>query len=120
MARTTRQEWAKRVERWQSSDLTASEFATEIGVNPRTLSYWKWILKNEVKAQAPKRTKRARKAKVAFTEVMTAAPPPGALTEPADAGVEIRVQAGWSIRVTSSFDEMALRRVLACMNEATA
>ena len=34
--RTSREVWAKRVQRWQDSDLTAAEFAAEIGVNPKT------------------------------------------------------------------------------------
>jgi hypothetical protein len=44
MARESRETWAKRVERWRDSGLTAAEFAAEVGVNPRTLSYWKWRL----------------------------------------------------------------------------
>jgi hypothetical protein len=32
------------VERWASSGLTAREYATEIGVNHRTLAYWKYRL----------------------------------------------------------------------------
>jgi hypothetical protein len=49
--RVGREEWAKRVERWADSGLTASEFAAELGINPRTLSYW-----NVVRARARGRT----------------------------------------------------------------
>ena len=53
--------WAKRVERWKESGLTAKEFATEIGVNPRTLSHWKWMLskgeRGREKTGVKKRTK---------------------------------------------------------------
>lgn len=111
MTRTTRENWAKRIERWQSSDLTANEFATEIGVNPRTLSYWKWVLQSESRMRKPSKGKArtARKAPaIHFEEVGVAA-----LSE--DAGVEIRASSGWSVRVSASFDDQALRRVLACI-----
>ena len=36
-ARVEREEWAKRVERWRDSGLRTAEFATELGINPRTL-----------------------------------------------------------------------------------
>jgi hypothetical protein len=42
--RTSREEWAKRVERWKNSGLTAKEFAGELGFNPRSLVFWKWQL----------------------------------------------------------------------------
>ena len=34
--------WAKRVERWQRSGLSAREFAARHGLNGRTLAYWGW------------------------------------------------------------------------------
>lgn len=113
MTRTTREQWAKRIERWQSSDLTAKEFATEIGVNPRTLSYWKWVLQSESGVRTPAKDKAsigtARKTPtVRFEEV-------GVAALSADAGVEIRASSGWSVRVSASFDDQALRRVLACI-----
>ena len=39
MARATREMWAKRVERWADSELTAKEFAAEVGINAGTLVY---------------------------------------------------------------------------------
>ncbi|HKP55831.1 MAG TPA: hypothetical protein VJV78_03895 [Polyangiales bacterium] len=33
--------WAKRIERWRQSGLTAKEFAAELDVRPNSLSYWK-------------------------------------------------------------------------------
>lgn len=44
MEGASREVWAKRVERWVDSGLTAKEFAAEMGINPRTLTYWKWRL----------------------------------------------------------------------------
>jgi hypothetical protein len=36
MERVSREAWAKRVERWRGSGLTAAEYAAEIGVKPQT------------------------------------------------------------------------------------
>jgi hypothetical protein len=47
MAKTTSAEWAKRVERWQDSGLTAKEFAAELNVNAGTLAYWKYKLRRK-------------------------------------------------------------------------
>lgn len=47
MARASAAEWAKRVERWKASGLTANEFAAETGVNPTTLSNWRRRLSKE-------------------------------------------------------------------------
>jgi hypothetical protein len=44
MAKSTREEWAKRVRRWKQSGLAAREFEAWTGINARTLSYWKWRL----------------------------------------------------------------------------
>ena len=43
--RVEREEWAKRVERWRDSGLTTVEFAAELGISPKTLTYWAWTLK---------------------------------------------------------------------------
>jgi transposase-like protein len=53
MARQTRQVWAKQVERWIDSGLTAKEFAAEIGVNPNTLAGWRWRLGQDAAPPAP-------------------------------------------------------------------
>ena len=107
MARTPREIWAKRVERWQSSELTAKEFAAEIGVNDRTLAHWKWILGKDVAARSPARRRRDRGGVVKFTEL--ALEP----TAPVPASpIEIVVDQSLVIRVDRQFDEDTLRRVL--------
>ena len=45
--RVSRDEWAKRVERWRDSGLTTAEFAAELGINPHSVTYWAWALKRE-------------------------------------------------------------------------
>ncbi len=47
---TRREEWRKRVERWQDSGLTAQEFAMEMGLNVGTLRHWKYTLAREARA----------------------------------------------------------------------
>lgn len=81
MGRATRQEWAKRVERWVDSGLTAAEFAAEMGINARTLTYWKYQLKKEagsptrktIKAGQPRARPRAETVPP-FVQVEPAAP----------------------------------------------
>ena len=107
MSRTPREMWAKRVERWQSSNLTAKEFAAEIGVNDRTLAHWKWILGKEGAGRSPARRRRDRGAVVKFTEL---AVEPTALM--AGSPIEIVVEQDLVIRVGRQFDEDTLRRVL--------
>jgi hypothetical protein len=65
MARVSREVWAKRVERWKDSGLSAKEFAAELDVSPNTLTFWKWKLrKDETVPAAPsvgaRRTNEAR------------------------------------------------------------
>jgi hypothetical protein len=60
-SRVGREEWAKRVERWRDSGLTTAEFAAELGINSRTLTYWAWALKRE--ARGRKRTRGAKNRK---------------------------------------------------------
>ncbi len=39
-----REAWAKRVERWKDSGLSAKEYAAETGLNAHSLSWWRWRL----------------------------------------------------------------------------
>jgi hypothetical protein len=45
MQKTSAQEWAKRIRRWQRSGLPAREFGQRHGIDPKQLSWWKWHLK---------------------------------------------------------------------------
>src|SRR5579862_6947684 len=68
MERADRETWAKRVERWKDSGLSAKDFATEIGVSPKALSWWKWQLGR--KAAEPKTpTRRPGRPRKAKTEI---------------------------------------------------
>lgn len=114
MERTPREIWAKRVERWQSSELTAKEFAAEIGVNAHTLAHWKWQLGKRAPAKTVRGPRRERRAAaVSFTEL--AVEP---VSVPATSAIEIVVDAGLVIRVGTRFDEDTLRRVLGVVRVA--
>src|SRR5690606_28571312 len=106
MARTRRDTWAKRVARWQASGLTAKQFAAKIGVNPRTLSHWKWVLAKDERGASSGRRGRTKRAPVSFTEVVIEPAMTGAAT------IEIVLRGGQVVRVGSLVDEETLRRVL--------
>jgi len=86
--RETPEVWAKRVERWRDSGLTSAEFAAEIDINPRTLTYWAWRVRKDGKQRQPEAQLKAQKAKATpkrkhpgkrpqpppFVELVSAAP----------------------------------------------
>ncbi len=106
MGRDTREIWAKRVERWADSGLTAAEFASEAGVNPRTLTFWKWRLRS-VKAPAAKKQPVVDR-RPAFVELI------GSSSGAADdsATLEIILRDGVRVRVPAGADEATLKRVV--------
>lgn len=110
MARASRAEWTKRVAEWAESGLSGAEFAEKAGLKEATLRHWKWQLGRE------RRQRRARKrpaAKAAFVEVRPALT---AQLVAAD-GFELVVREGLRVRVPPSFDDAALRRLLAVLTE---
>jgi transposase-like protein len=112
MSRASRDTWAKRVERWKDSGLPLREFAGEVGVNPSTLSYWKWRLSREApKSAAPRKAALKKAASLAvrplsFVELTKQAP--SRLVEP----FEVELVSGERVRVPSGFDAEALARLL--------
>jgi transposase len=114
MARVGRDEWAKRIQRWKDSGLTAREFASEVGLSAASLSFWKWRLKKD-QAQSTKPTKRAKLARreaaqpIRFVEVRDAM---RASVASSDARLELVVGSRYVVRVPNDFDETALRKVL--------
>ena len=105
MGRSSRDEWAKRVERWVESGLTAAEFGAEAGINPRTLTYWKWRL----------RGRGGRTRSHGFVEVVAPAVGAGAIAEAEPASLEVVLRDGTLIRVPPCFDIAALRHVLGAL-----
>ena len=120
MARESRDVWAKRVERWRDSGLSAREFAAEIGVNPRTLQHWGWKLSGR-SGRGRTKTRPGREfraggrpaARVPVVEVIgtqTAAAPSA---EPVRYDVELAN--GVTVRVPASFDDASLGRLLSVL-----
>lgn len=120
MGRDSREVWEKRVERWRDSGLTATEFADEVGVNAKTLSYWKWRLGRPTgvgtklgrRRAAP--TRRMRPMAVPFVEVsgVTSAPALDAVSAGTFEPFEILAASGLRVRVPVRFDDAALARLL--------
>ena len=100
----TRDAWQKHVERWVASELTAAQYGARAGVNPRTLVYWKWRLGRERRGVAAASTDLAR-----FIEVQAVR----------DTGFEVELAGGRRVRVPSSFDAAALRRLLDVLEGAS-
>jgi hypothetical protein len=112
MARETRAVWAQRVARWQRSRLPAARFAAREGVNPRTLTFWKWKLSRAAGGAdggAPARA--GTEAGVAFVEMLRAAVP-AAAGAPA---LEVVLPGGAHVRVGPGFDPATLRALLAVL-----
>jgi len=117
--RVDRAEWAKRVARWRDSGLTTAEFAAELGVNPRTLTYWAWALKREASGrkrvwaskQRPTRTAAPTDLVVptaGFVEIASA---------PSTGRFELEVR-GRRLHIPSAFDAQQLRALLEILETA--
>ncbi len=127
MARASRAEWIKRVQRWRDSGLTALEYAAETGLNANTLQNWGWRLKSESglgrsKLTAPGRSERlaprstragrSKAERVPVVEVVgaTMASAPVVPT----ASFEL-VVGGVVVRVPAIFDGDSLRQLLSVL-----
>ena len=111
MERESRETWAKRIERWKDSGLTAKEYAAELGINAHSLTWWRWRLSSTASAmpETGRRRRRARRpsphtaAPLTFVEL-----PAGTAVEP----FEVVLPSSLRVRVPSGFDASALRRLL--------
>lgn len=119
--RTNRADWIKRVERWQDSGLTAKEFASELGIKASTLTHWKWRLDKERREGQPSCAEASAKpAKNTRRRSRAVSPPLVELQLPAvqDSCFELKLACGHRLRVPTAFDESALLRLLAVLEEA--
>lgn len=108
MARSSRDEWAKRVAQWIESGLGGAEFSARLGVKESTLRHWKWQLSREGRAQ---RSKAPDGARPAFVEI--AAVSNGGFESARQ--FELVLRDGLHLRIPPSFDEAVLRRLLAVL-----
>jgi transposase len=103
--RLSREEWSKRVQRWQDSGLSAEQFAAEIGTKAATLKFWKYKL-----GKAEPVPTQARP--LPLVEIKAA---PAAAVE---SRLELDLGGGRRIFVPAEFDAGALKRLIAVL-EAT-
>lgn len=111
-----RETWAKRVERWKESGLSAKEIAAELGINARSLSWWRWQLsKSDPVSEAPRsRRRRSRSAPVptslapALSPVTFVEMTASVIGEP----LEIVMPSTLRVRVPTGFDDATLGRLL--------
>jgi len=114
MERTSREAWAKRIERWKDSGLTAAEYAAETGIKAHTLSWWKWRLSSATKdaTPAPRRRRTSRLAEtVTKPSPVTFVEMPSVITSGASP-MELVLPSRTRIVVPPSFDATALGRLL--------
>jgi hypothetical protein len=110
MERETRETWAKRIEEWQASGVSATEFAKKLGVAEKSLKWWRWKLSTPSK----------RRSKTAIVKVHTRAIEATPLTfieMAATPAIEVVLRNGTIVRVASHFDEKALVRLLGVLEQ---
>jgi hypothetical protein len=107
-AKTSAEEWQKRLERWRESGLTAEQFASELGINAGTLKFWRYKVNKAIRETShPRRpVKPAAPTTPAFVEVRAAS---------SEARFEIDLANGRRLRVPSAFDPSALERLIAVL-----
>jgi hypothetical protein len=107
-----RDEWQKRVERWNESGLSAKQFAAETGVNAGTLQFWKYKLKKQ-SAELP-RTARRRAPPPAVSSLIEVRP----MSMAADNRFEIELNNGRRLRLPATFDADTVKALVVVL-EAT-
>jgi hypothetical protein len=117
IARASREEWSKRVERWQDSGLSAKEFAAELDVSAKSLMFWKWKLRQDKPApiaqdvEGRKRDKTlGRTSPASFQQLV-----PASVASPTGTALELVFRDGMAVRVAPGFDEPTLMRLLALL-----
>jgi len=115
MARASRAVWAKRVERWKDSGLTAKQFAGELGVSAQSLTFWRWKLRRDgVDAEGREVPARKRRARAAATPTFVQLVPT-ARQVPGTSTLEVVLANGLAVRLSPQFDEATLLRVVALL-----
>ncbi|MEA2663217.1 MAG: hypothetical protein QOI11_161 [Candidatus Eremiobacteraeota bacterium] len=118
--RVGREEWAKRVARWRDSGLTTAEFAAEVGISAKTLTYWAWTLKRE--ATGEKRVWPAKKKRPGATQAAASAKVQAPFVEvSSQVGVQPRFELevrGRRLHIPHGFDAEQLSSLLHVLESA--
>jgi transposase len=121
MERSSATEWAKRVERWKDSGLTAKEFAAQAGLKASMLSYWQWKLraldgggcgpsKQTAKPASGRRSVSGGTTRVgAIAKPMQFVELPAAVVASSTPWLELVLGDSTRVRVPVGFDEVTLR-----------
>lgn len=112
MARRKAAEWSILVARWKRSGKTAEEFGAEVGVDGRSLHWWRWALsKRGASENATVTPDEVMPSFLPVRVVERAVPMQRGSALPGGA-VEIIIDDRHAVRVSPGFDEATLRRVL--------
>lgn len=115
MERVSREVWAKHVERWQDSGLTAKEFAAELDVSASSLTFWKWKLRRLANPETARVTRKRSKAKHEETSPPFLQLVPTAPSQPSSGPFEVVLASGVVVRVPRDFDESTLQRLVGAL-----
>jgi transposase len=98
-------EWAKRVERWQRSGLSAAEFGAREGIVGEQLSWWKWHLGR--RAAAAQGSPAPGKMRFVPARIVQHAAPAGS-----DSRVEVVLTNGRVVRIVGAVDAKVLTETI--------
>jgi transposase len=114
MERATREVWAKRIERWQDSGLTAKEFASELEVSASSLTFWKWKLRRLAAGEPTTASRKRTTAKSDETAARFVQLVPTS-TQSSNHFFELALSSGVVVRVPQDFNEATLLRLLGAL-----
>jgi transposase len=97
-------EWAKRVDRWQHSGLSAAEFGVREGIAGEQLSWWRWHLGRKAAAKGGPAPARMRFVPARIVE--RAAP------ARSDGRVEVVLTNGRVVRIVGAVDAKLLTEMI--------
>jgi hypothetical protein len=103
-ASTSREEWQKRLERWKDSGLSAEQFSAELGINPGTLKYWKYLLGKEARRSSERTPSTISSTVPQLIELRS--------TPSDSAYFEVLLRNERRLRIPTKFDSDSLTRLL--------
>jgi hypothetical protein len=109
--RSSREEWRKRVERWKDSGLTAEQYASELGINAKTLQFWKYKLGRPQPPGGRRPTPSGRErleTALPLVEVRPTFPIGGAV-------FQLELGGGKRLHIPATFEAEPLERLLAVL-----
>ena len=104
--RASREEWAKCVERWRESGLSAEQYASELGINAWTLKFWKYQLGRPDAKVRFSRDQKCSAEELPMVKVRAA------VTTPSAPHFELELRGGRRLRIPFAFEDGALKRLV--------